>query len=206
MLVDSDGWPRDRDQHIYVRRAVQRAAVALCKDRCGSNRGSDLSPEPEDFTTATNLIITECEAGRIPSGYARQDGMIIAIPTHRLGSEDALVFCAFGDDGYFPVFLERTSFERFERGLSRPEGARRGRPKKHYWDAVKEETFRLMGHHGEFTPGDHEWNAQARLEEALLDFCSRRFGEEPAIGGVRSRLQKWLLEWRGLKRSKITKP
>ena len=36
-----------------------------------------------------------------------------------------------------------------------------------------------MDHHGEFSPDDPEWNAQARLEEAIADFCQDKFKKAP---------------------------
>ena len=43
-----------------------------------------------------------------------------------------------------------------------------GRPTAVDWDVVKNEAIRLLNYHGEFGSDSPNWNAQARLEEALV--------------------------------------
>jgi hypothetical protein len=72
---------------------------------------------------------------------------------------------------------------------------KRGRPRKYNWEVIKAETFVLMDHHGDFSPDDPEWNAQARLEEKLANFCQVQYGCEPD-SLLREKLPAWLDEWR----------
>jgi hypothetical protein len=53
-----------------------------------------------------------------------------------------------------------------------------------------------MDENGEFTSEDPEWNAQARLENKLLEFCQRMFGKETAVSTLRIRLPAMLQGWR----------
>jgi hypothetical protein len=55
-----------------------------------------------------------------------------------------------------------------------------GRPPVVNWEMVDEEVFRLMNDNGEFSVDDPEWNAQARLEEAIGDFCENKFEKRPS--------------------------
>jgi hypothetical protein len=64
------------------------------------------------------------------------------------------------------------------------------------WAALKAEAIRLMEYHGNFIPGDRAWNAQARLETALLKFSKTRFGIEPAPSTLREKIGPWLCEWK----------
>ena len=73
---------------------------------------------------------------------------------------------------------------------------KRGRKERIQWDRIKTEMMRLMDHHGDFDPVDPEWNVQARLEEALKQYCQDKFGEEPSDGALRTKLPDWLDEWR----------
>jgi hypothetical protein len=43
----------------------------------------------------------------------------------------------------------------------------------------------LMKHHGPFDPSDQEWDAQARLEEAVKDYVKETFKREPADSTIR---------------------
>ena len=64
------------------------------------------------------------------------------------------------------------------------------------WEMVDAEIFRLMGHHSEFTPDDPEWNAQARLEEAIADFCQDKFKKTPGETQIREHVRLALERWR----------
>jgi hypothetical protein len=78
----------------------------------------------------------------------------------------------------------------------------RGRRPEYDWEALKGETFRLMDHHDEFSVDDPEWNAQARLEDALLQFSETSWGRQPSVPSLRPKLKAWLAEWRGRKHSR----
>jgi hypothetical protein len=64
------------------------------------------------------------------------------------------------------------------------------------WGMVAQEVFRLMDENGEFIDGDPEWNAQARLEKAISDYCETTFHIRPGENTVRSHVRKALKLWR----------
>jgi hypothetical protein len=76
--------------------------------------------------------------------------------------------------------------------LSKP-ATKAGRKPSYDWSAVECALIELMDEHGDFVPEDHDWNGQARLEEALQD----RFGMAEAT--VRERIPEMLLRWRKAK-------
>ena len=61
--------------------------------------------------------------------------------------------------------------------LSAPEKPRRGRRPAIDWTRAEGKVFQLMDYHGEFVPGDPEWDCQARLEAEIAQFVSDEFGE-----------------------------
>jgi hypothetical protein len=74
--------------------------------------------------------------------------------------------------------------------------ARRGAKPKYKWDLIETEFLRLMDHHGDFDATDPEWNAQARLEDALNKYCQKHWQSEPGVTTLRERLPGWLAVWR----------
>jgi hypothetical protein len=64
------------------------------------------------------------------------------------------------------------------------------------WKMVEEEIFRLMNYHGEFSSDDPEWNAQARLEEAIADFCEDKFKKLPSETTIKEHVRQTLERWR----------
>jgi hypothetical protein len=64
------------------------------------------------------------------------------------------------------------------------------------WAAVKNEVFRLMNHHGEFSDDDPNWNCQARPEDATGVFILQHFERSPSESGIRSHVVGALKEWR----------
>jgi hypothetical protein len=82
-------------------------------------------------------------------------------------------------------------------------GKKQGRPPNINWGIVEAEVFRLMDHHDEFSPDDPEWNAQARLEEAIREFINRQFGiDDVAESTIRHRIKSSLDNWRSAKAGK----
>jgi hypothetical protein len=79
---------------------------------------------------------------------------------------------------------------------SKPKARRSGRPPAYDWDAIRQAAIDLMEHNGEFSVDDPEWNAQARLEDALVD----QFGA--STSALRERLPKFLNDWRKTKAGK----
>jgi len=71
-----------------------------------------------------------------------------------------------------------------------------GRPPVVNWSMVDEEVFRLMNDNGEFSVDDPEWNAQARLEEAIADFCESKFKTRPSETTIKDNIHEPLERWR----------
>ena len=71
-----------------------------------------------------------------------------------------------------------------------------GRPPVVNWSMVGEEVFRLMDDNSEFTVDDPEWNAQARLEEAIADFCQNKFKKHPGETTIKDNIREPLERWR----------
>ncbi len=82
-----------------------------------------------------------------------------------------------------------------------PSNSKGGRPPAVDWDLVKSEAFKLMHHHGDFSPSDQKWNAQARLEEKLEGFCRDKFKKVPALSGIQQRIPLWASRVEGRKTS-----
>jgi hypothetical protein len=68
----------------------------------------------------------------------------------------------------------------------------RGRPLEFPWDKMEKETIRLMNYNGEFCADDPLWNAQARLEEKLRQFCTKMVQREPSESQLRARIRPWI--------------
>jgi hypothetical protein len=99
------------------------------------------------------------------------------------------------------IFIRKDSLSRFVNSLApvtQPKQrtnpvARRGRKPAYDWAAIQKATFKLMDHHGPFSVDDPDWNAQARLEDALTE----KFGV--GISTLREQLPKFLADWRKTK-------
>ena len=63
------------------------------------------------------------------------------------------------------------------------------------WEKIEAKCYELMDYHDDFTPDDPDWDCQARLETALLDFCQQTWGREPGASTLRRKLPEWLLAW-----------
>jgi hypothetical protein len=64
------------------------------------------------------------------------------------------------------------------------------------WTMADQEVHRLMDHHSEFSVDDPKWNARARLEEAVGDFCETTFGIRPSETALKVHVGKSLEQWR----------
>lgn len=95
------------------------------------------------------------------------------------------------------IFVRRDSLDRLiasiEPASKPPVPRRRGGRPPHDWEAIRKVVFQLMDYHDEFSIDDPKWNAQARLEEAILD----RF--EVGVSTLRKRLPEMLAAWRKTK-------
>lgn len=108
--------------------------------------------------------------------------------------------CFRRDDLLKLVFGDRETLEMQKETVQKKEAAthlrnRGGRPPVINWEFVEGEVFRLMDENGGFLAGDKEWNAQARLEEKIKDFCSTKFDYEPASSTIQERIKPMLIEW-----------
>jgi hypothetical protein len=90
-------------------------------------------------------------------------------------------------------------------GDGRASKNKRGRPSAVDWNVVKTEMFRLMDYHMDFGTDAPEWNAQARLEEKLEDFCDDKFRKRPGPTTIRKHIAPWLAEWRNRKTATVRK-
>ncbi|MEJ0096514.1 MAG: hypothetical protein WDN46_24815 [Methylocella sp.] len=104
-------------------------------------------------------------------------------------------------EGILKVFrpIELTTRESDQDRLRSAPRSKGGRPPGFDWNMIRSETFRLMEYNDEFSPDDPKWNAQARLETALQEFCSKTFHREPSASSLRKRISGWLSEWRNQK-------
>jgi hypothetical protein len=75
------------------------------------------------------------------------------------------------------------------------------KPDLEWWEKIETKCYELMDHNGDFTPDDPEWDCQARLEKALMDFC-QPFGREPGGSTLREKLPGWLSAWHKRKTGK----
>jgi hypothetical protein len=95
------------------------------------------------------------------------------------------------------VTIHRESLRRWLNDLAgRPAPRKRGPKLKFDWNVIEGEARRLFDQHGDFSPDKLKWNAQARLESKLLEFCVREFGKEPGMTQTRAHIRNWLTLWR----------
>jgi len=98
---------------------------------------------------------------------------------------------------FVDVVVHRESLRRWLTHLAgRPAPRKRGPKFRFDWSAIEREAIRLLDKHGDFSPRNKSWNAQARLESKLLEFCSRHFRREPSQTQLRDHLGRWLTAWR----------
>lgn len=101
---------------------------------------------------------------------------------------------------FIEVTVHRDSLRLWLADLSGEASERKGgRPPEFPWGEIKAEAIGLMDYHGDFSTDDEEWNAQARLEEALTEFCSKKYDRVPSPSTLREKLPAWLAEWRNRK-------
>jgi hypothetical protein len=74
--------------------------------------------------------------------------------------------------------------------------SKRGAKTKIQYPPLREETFRLMEHHGPFSNDDYEWNSQEKLIEALQHFHAEKFGPEPGRSTLQPHVARWLAEYK----------
>jgi hypothetical protein len=99
------------------------------------------------------------------------------------------------------VSVHRETFRRWLLEISGKTAKKRGRREQYPWAQLEQKTYRLMDEHGDFDAGDPEWDAQARLEEKLLEFCLELCSREPSRSTLEKHLKPWLENWRRNKTS-----
>ncbi|WP_375460036.1 hypothetical protein, partial [uncultured Enterovirga sp.] len=82
---------------------------------------------------------------------------------------------------------------RRERVLQQP-ARRRGAKPKVDWDQMRKRALELFSYHGAFRPDDPSWNAQARLETALIEYAAATQKVELGVSTVRERITLWRSE------------
>lgn len=70
-----------------------------------------------------------------------------------------------------------------------------GRPPVVDWITVEKFVFEKMEENGHFGPDDPSWNAQARLEGAIEEFCRSKFPKVPSVASIRRHLTEILSKW-----------
>jgi predicted DNA-binding transcriptional regulator AlpA len=107
-----------------------------------------------------------------------------------------------GDEGSEPIdsnALARQLHQCFSQVTVPSAKKRVGRPPVVDWTVVERETLRLMDYYGDFGADSPQWNVQARLEEALEEFCDSKFKKRPAKSTFQEHFKPWLEEWRAAK-------
>jgi hypothetical protein len=94
------------------------------------------------------------------------------------------------------VTVHRESLGRWLSEIAgKPIAKKRGPNFKFDWTAIEQEAYRLMQKYGDLHPTKPHWNAKARLETKLLEFCARQFDAEPGPTQLRANIGKWLSIW-----------
>jgi hypothetical protein len=174
--------------------AAQSGKVTLC-----GRSASRLPHHPSGLRHLSDLskIDPESCAGLTPAIDGARDWLgpmrFADEYAERGRSSESVSFCR--------VMVHRESLGRWLTELSgKPAPRKRGPSPKFDWRAIEAETVHLMNHHGDFSLDDRVWNAQARLEKKLLEFCSNKFRREPSLTQLRTHLGEFLPRWRAQKR------
>ena len=101
-----------------------------------------------------------------------------------------------------PVLLSTSNFQKWleqHRASRHSYVARRGAKAKFDWAAAQEQFRSLMKHHGPLSSDDPEWNAQARIEEAIEKYFEKQLGPDamPSKSMIRKNVSQWLADVTG---------
>ena len=101
-----------------------------------------------------------------------------------------------------PVFLSTSNFQKWleqQRASKHSYVVRRGAKPKFDWVAAQEAFRRSMKHHGPLSSDDPEWNAQARIEDAIEKYFEKQLGPDavPSKSMIRKKVSQWLAEMSG---------
>jgi hypothetical protein len=101
---------------------------------------------------------------------------------------------------YREVFCVKSDVDKIVKSITAtslsPQAKAGGRPPAVDWSMVDEEVLRLMDENNEFSADDPDWNAQARLEEAIADYCETKFGKRPGDTTIKDNIRDPLKRWR----------
>ena len=115
----------------------------------------------------------------------------------RFADEDSEIGQGTNSVSFVGVTVHRGSFRRWLAELSGKASEHKRGPKfKYDWISIGKEANRLMNEHGDFAATKRHWDAQARLERQLLEFCARQFDDEPGQTELRKHIGIWLSNWR----------
>lgn len=138
----------------------------------------------------------EAERGQ----FAGLEGRLSEVRMRAIALRDSLgqnhwsPFCElFFYEGDLRVALRAESAVRTKAAAPR---GRSGRPRRYNRERLEDEVVRLMDYHGEFDVDDREWNCQARLEDALAQFCIEKLGDGPAHSTLAAPISSGLAKWR----------
>jgi hypothetical protein len=165
----------------------------------------------EEFEDVITRVVKACEAGEIGSACrGPDDKMTDTLPNWH--AKDWRVYFRQGvlfgpTDGLtFWIFVREGQADHFISGLTKPPASADiestpaphpgGRPPAVDRVMVGQEVSRLMNHHGEFSADDPDWNAQARLEAAIADFCETTFCKRPSETTIKDNIREPLKRWR----------
>jgi hypothetical protein len=170
-----------------------------------------------DVMDACQALRMLLDNGAIRANYRDENGVQHAVPVEFWRGDDARVITALlngvesNDEPILSRLLRLPTHELnkawpelISRGFRESKGdeatstpRRVGRPAKYDWVAIENKAMELMDYHNDFSD-DPEWNAQACLERALLEFCSHKFESEPSLGALRDpkHISRWLFTWR----------
>jgi hypothetical protein len=98
------------------------------------------------------------------------------------------------------VTILRESLREWHSELSGKTSKKRGPKPRYDWEALKQEAFRLLATRGDFDSSKPDWNAQARLEEELLNWCDAQSKPAPARTRLKDHIRQWLTGWRQKKK------
>ena len=204
LSIVKDVFPRWRDRLGSAEDAKAQLEALLCDPETRSaNHKVDASGE--EIPNTSGFLNAEFWPDRLlwkPDADGGDDHLVVDYTD----SADVYLDVYF-PDGHWEFFVRRTDVERWERlyfpttatpAPSKVPGRwRKPGPKPDFdWEAIEAKCHELMDDNGDFTPDDPDWDCQARLETALMNFCQKTWRREPGGSTLRDKLPGWLLAWR----------
>jgi hypothetical protein len=193
-LEDEAHWPRDFKNWTYVFRALREVLADGVDDEItkrriegvaaiwSSPRGRNVGPvKPSEWEQIWR------------DGFVRRPGLSDEPRNHDAVRNGGARCNVFVDRN--ALMGDPASEAKAAPTKEKPARAKRkaGAKAKFYWGPLEAEALRLMQEHGPFSDDDPVWNAQARLEDALLKFCTSKGWPEPSLTQLRVKLREWLI-------------